>query len=176
MDFDFTEDQQSLREAVLRWVEKDYSFARRRSIVADGGFSREAWDGLVGLGLLGLAVPEAHGGMGFGPVDAMVVMEELGRGIVMEPFAQAGLIAPAVLSHAPDAVQAAWLPKIAGGEALVVLAHQERANRYRLDQASTQEVNGRLTGAKSLVAAGDLADAFIVPGWLFIWSSKAQRV
>ena len=151
MDFDFTEDQQSLREAVLRWVEKDYSFARRRSIVADGGFSREAWDGLVGLGLLGLAVPEAHGGMGFGPVDAMVVMEELGRGIVMEPFAQAGLIAPAVLSHAPDAVQAAWLPKIAGGEALVVLA------------ASTQEVNGRLTGAKSLVAAGDLADAFIVP-------------
>jgi alkylation response protein AidB-like acyl-CoA dehydrogenase len=163
MDFDFTEDQQSLREAVLRWVEKDYSFARRRSIVADGGFSREAWDGLVGLGLLGLAVPEAHGGMGFGPVDAMVVMEELGRGIVMEPFAQAGLITPAVLSHAPAAVQAAWLPKIAGGEALVVLAHQERANRYRLDQASTQAVNGRLTGAKSLVAAGDLADAFIVP-------------
>ena len=91
MDFDFTEDQESLRDAVRRWVDKDYTFARRQTIVRAGGFSREAWDGLAGLGLMGLAVPEAHGGMGFGAADAMVVMEELGRGIVMEPFAQAAL-------------------------------------------------------------------------------------
>jgi len=89
MDFDFSEDQESLREAVRRWVEKDYTFERRQAIVRSGGFSREAWDGLLGLGLGGLLVPEEHGGLGFGAVDAMVVMEELGRGLVMEPYAQA---------------------------------------------------------------------------------------
>ncbi len=163
MDFDFTEDQDSLRDAVARWVAKDYDFAQRQDIVRAGGFSRPAWDGLVGLGLLGLAVPEAHGGLGFGAVDAMVVMEELGRGIVMEPFAQAGLIAPAVLKHAPEAVQAQWLPRIAAGEALIVLAQQERAARYSLSQVSTTATDGKLSGTKSLVAAADQADAFIVP-------------
>jgi alkylation response protein AidB-like acyl-CoA dehydrogenase len=162
MDFDFTDDQESLRDAVRRWVDKDYTFARRQTIVRAGGFSREAWDGLTGLGLMGLAVPEAHGGLGFGAADAMVVMEELGRGIVMEPFAQAALIAPAVLQHAPAEVQADWLPRIAGAEALVVLAYQERASRYRLNQVSTHVAGGKLTGAKSLVAVGDMADAFIV--------------
>ena len=163
MDFDFTEDQESLRDAVRRWVDKDYDFARRHAIVKAGGFSKEAWDGIVGLGLTGLLIPEAHGGLGFGPVDAMVVMEELGRGIVMEPFAQAGLIAPTVLAQAPEAVQAEWLPKIAGGEALLVLAHQERGARYDLSKVTTQAKSGKLTGSKSLVAAGDQADAFIVP-------------
>jgi len=164
MDFDFNDDQASLRDAVRRWVDKDYDFARRHAIVKSGGFSREAWDGLVGLGLTGLAVAEAHGGLGFGAVEAMVVMEELGRGIVMEPYAQAGLIAPSVLRHADAAVQSQWLPRIAGGEALIVLAQQERGARYRVDQSQTQaDGDHRLSGAKSLVPAGDQADAFIVP-------------
>ncbi|MDC6168248.1 acyl-CoA dehydrogenase family protein [Paucibacter sp. XJ19-41] len=163
MDFDFNEDQESLRDAVRRWVDKDYDFARRHASVKAGGFSRQAWEGLVGLGLTALAVPEAQGGMGFGPVEAMVVMEELGRGIVMEPYAQAALIAPAVLAHAPAELQAAWLPKIAGGEALIVMAHQERGARYRFDQPSTRADGLLLSGAKSLVPAGDQADAFIVP-------------
>lgn len=163
MDFDFTEDQESLRDAVRRWVDKDYDFERRRAIVKAGGFSREAWDGLVGLGLSALVVPEAHGGLGLGAVDAMVVMEELGRGIVMEPFAQAALVAPAVLAQAPEAVQTQWLPRIAGGEALVVLAHQERGARYQLDKVATVADGASLSGSKSLVAAGDTADAFIVP-------------
>jgi len=163
MDFDFTEDQESLRDAVRRWVDKDYGFEYRHAIVKAGGFSREAWDGLASLGLMGLAVPEAHGGLGFGAVDAMVVMEELGRGIVLEPYAQVALIAPALLQAAPALVQADWLPRIAGGQALVVLAHQERGSRYRLDQPTTTAAGNTLTGAKSLVPAGDQADAFIVP-------------
>jgi alkylation response protein AidB-like acyl-CoA dehydrogenase len=163
MDFDFTEDQQALRDAVARFVEKDYGFERRSQIERAGGFDRAAWDGLAGLGLTALAVPEAHGGLGFGAVEAMVVMEELGRGLVLEPVAQGALIAPAVLRHAPDELQAAWLPRIAGGEALVVLAHQEARSRYRLNQVATRAVDGKLTGVKSLVPAGDIADAFIVP-------------
>jgi len=163
MDFDFTEDQQALRDAVQRFVDKDYAFERRVQIERAGGFDRATWDGLAGLGLTALAVPEAHGGLGFGAVEAMVVMEELGRGLVLEPIVQGALIAPAVLSHAPDELQAAWLPRIAGGEALVVLAHQEAKSRYRLNRVTTRAVDGRLTGVKSLVPAGDVADAFIVP-------------
>ncbi|NCT85210.1 MAG: acyl-CoA dehydrogenase [Comamonadaceae bacterium] len=166
MDFDFTEDQQALRDAVRRFVDKDYGFERRTQIARAGGFDRAAWEGLAGLGLTALAVPEAHGGLGQGAVEAMVVMEELGRGLVLEPVAQGALIAPAVLRHAPDDVQADWLPRIAGGEALVVLAHQEARSRYHLNRVATRAVDGRLTGVKSLVPAGDMADAFIVPARL----------
>ena len=83
MDFDFSEDQQQLREAVRRWVEKAYTFERRRSIVAAGGFERAAWSELAELGLTALTVPEQHGGLGYGAIDAMVVMEELGRCMVL---------------------------------------------------------------------------------------------
>ncbi len=176
MDFDFTEDQESLREAVRRWVGKDYTFSQRQNIVRAGGFSADAWGGLAGLGLLGLAVPEAHGGMGLGATDAMVVMEELGRGLVMEPFAQAGLIAPAVLMHAPEALQSQWLPKIAGGEALIVLAQQERAARYDLSHVATQVEGGQLNGSKSLVAAADQASAFIVPARVSGTVNDAQGI
>ena len=105
-----------------------------------------------------------------GPVAGMVVMEELGRGIVLEPFAQT-LIAGAVLcGYAPAEVKDSWLPRIAGGQAIVVLAYQERKARYRLnvcDAAATKTGDGwTLTGAKSLVAAGDEADAYLVPAKL----------
>jgi alkylation response protein AidB-like acyl-CoA dehydrogenase len=167
MDFDFTDDQEQLRDAVRKWVDKGYDFERRRGIAKAGGFSREAYGQLAELGLTGLYIPEENGGLGMGPVEAMVVMEELGRGIVLEPFAQT-LIAGGLLSgYAPDAVKAAWLPKIASGEALVVLASQERAARYRLDvcaaKAAPAGMGWSLTATKNMVAAGDQADAFIVP-------------
>jgi alkylation response protein AidB-like acyl-CoA dehydrogenase len=167
MDFDFTDDQNSLRDAVAKWVEKGFSFERRHGIAKAGGQTREVWRELADLGLAGLAIDEAHGGMGFGPIEAMVVMEELGRGLVNAPYAAAALVAPSILANAPAALQAQWLPRMASGDALVVLAHQERPARYRLDQVATRasEHNGgwKVDGAKSLVPAGDEADAFIVP-------------
>lgn len=167
MDFEFTDDQNSLRDAVARWVEKGFSFERRHAIAKAGGATREVYAELAGLGLTGLAVPEAHGGMGFGAVEAMVVMEELGRGLVNAPYADAALVAPALLAAAPAEVQAAWLPKIADASALVVPALAERGARYRLDQVATKATQGAqgwtLDGAKSVVAAGDEADAFVVP-------------
>ena len=167
MDFNFTDDQEQLRDAVRKWVGKGYDFERRKSITAAGGFSREAYAELAELGLTGLYVPEAHDGMGMGPTEGMVVMEELGRGMVLEPLGQT-LIAGAVLSgYATDAVKGAWLPKIASGESLVVLAHQERAGRYDLKKcdakAAQTEQKWALTATKSIVPSGDHADAFIVP-------------
>jgi alkylation response protein AidB-like acyl-CoA dehydrogenase len=170
MDFDFSDDQQQLRDAVAKWVEKGYAFERRQAIEAAGGFSRKAWDELAELGLGGLYIPEDEGGLGMGPVEGMVVMEELGRGIVLEPLAQS-LIAGAVLAgHADEDIRNNWLPRIAGGQAMVVLAWQERKARYRLDvcEAKAAETGGgwSLSGTKSLVPAGDEADAFIVPAKL----------
>ena len=138
MDFDFSDDQEMLRDTVRKWVEKSYDFERRRGIVKAGGFSREAWQGLADLGLLGLAVPEAQGGMGFGAVDATVVMEELGRGLVLEPFAAVSLVATSLLSAGRAPSAALWLEGIAHGRELVVLAQEERHSRYRLGHALTR--------------------------------------
>ena len=170
MDFDFSDDQDQLRDAVRKWVDKAYTFERRRSIAKDGGCSADAYQELAELGLCGLYVPEEFGGLGMGPVEGMVVMEELGRGIVLEPLAQA-LIAGAVLGHyAPQSLAGQWAGVIASGERRVCLAYQERASRYRLDRCSTQ-ASGKdgawtLTGAKSLVVAGDKADAYLVSAML----------
>ena len=177
MNFDFTEDQEQLRDAVRKWVDKAYTFERRQTIEKSGGFSQDACNEIAELGLGGLYISEADGGLGMGPVEGMVVMEELGRGIVLEPFAQT-LICSGVLSgYAPAELKAAWLPKIASGEALVVLAYQERAARYKLDvcvakaekMASKTAVAGVLyvlNAIKSIVSIGDKAQAFLVPAML----------
>jgi alkylation response protein AidB-like acyl-CoA dehydrogenase len=166
MDFDFSDDQEHLRDAVRKWVDKGYSFERRRAAEKAGGFDRAAYTELAELGLTGLYVPEIEGGMGMGPVEGMVVMEELGRGMVLEPLAQS-LIAGAVIAGYGDAAtKAAWLPANASGEKLVVLAYQERAARYQLDicdAKATQAPGGYVLNAtKTVVTAGDQADAYIV--------------
>ena len=167
MDFDFSDDQVQLGDAVRKWVDKGYTFERRRAIEQAGGFDRAAFTEIAELGLTGLYVPEDDGGLGMGPVEGMVVMEELGRGIVLEPLAQS-LIAGAVIAGYGDAAtKTAWLPGIASGEKLVVLAYQERGARYKLDVCeakATQAPGGYVVNAtKSIVPVGDHADAFIVP-------------
>ncbi len=186
MDFDFSDDQQALRDAVAKWVEKSYDFERRRKIVEGGGFDRAVYNELAELGLAGIYVSEEHGGLGMGPVEAMVVLEELGRGIVTEPLAQAFVASALIQAHGSDQVKAAWLPKIASGEALVVLAQQERKARYRLDVCEAKAVKTSsgyaLTALKNIVPAGDQADAFVVPAMLdgklalFVVERAAQGV
>lgn len=167
MDFDFSDDQEQLRDAVRKWVDKGYTFERRRATEKAGGFDRAAFKEIAELGLCGLYVPEADGGLGMGPVEGMVVMEELGRGIVLEPLAQSLISGAVMAGYADAATKAAWLPNIASGEALVVLAYQERAARYKLDMCeakATQAPGGYVLNAtKSIVPVGDQADAFLVP-------------
>ena len=170
MNFDFNDDQEQLRDATRRWVDKAYTFERRRAITGateSAGFSREAYGEMAGLGLTGLYVPDSHDGMGLGPVDAMVVMEELGRGIVLEPLAQSLIAGGLLAGYAPESVKAEWLPKIASGDALVVLAWQERASRYNFTKCEAKAVldleKYALTATKSIVSAGDQADVFLVP-------------
>jgi alkylation response protein AidB-like acyl-CoA dehydrogenase len=173
MNFDFTDDQEQLRDAVRKWVDKAYTFEHRRSIEKSGGFSKEIYAELAGLGLTGLYISEEDGGLGMGPVEGMVVMEELGRGIVLEPFAQTLMASGLLSGYAPATVKADWLPKIAAGEALVVLAYQERAARYNLNVCAAKAIKTNaagdkyaLTAIKSIVPVGDMADAFLVPAML----------
>lgn len=167
MDFDFTDDQQALRQAVQRWAERAFPFSRRHAIARAGGATRSVHDELAELGLLALRVPQAHGGLGLGEVDAMVVAEELGRALVNAPYAHAGVMAPLLLQSAPADQQAAWLPSLADGSALVVPALHERAARHRLERvATTARREGcawLIDGVKCVVPAGDEADALIVP-------------
>jgi len=166
MDFNFTDEQEQLRDAVRRWVDKGYPFERRHATEKAGGFDRAAWAEMAELGLCGLYVPEAHGGMGMGPVEGMVVLEELGRGMVLEPLGQALVSSAVIGGYADAATQAQWLPAIAQGETIVTLAYQERGARYRLDvcEAKATQVPGGyvLSGSKSVVPLGDSADAFLV--------------
>ena len=186
MDFDFSDDQQQLREAVAKWVEKSYDFERRRQIVQAGGFDRDVYNELAGLGLTGIHIGEEHGGLGMGAVEAMVALEQLGRGIALEPLAQAFVTSAVIGAYGGNEVKSVWLPKIASGQALVVLAQQERKARYRLDVCEAQATQAgsgyAVTGLKNIVPAGDKADAFIVPAMLggklalFLIERSAQGV
>ena len=183
MDFDFSDEQEQLRDAVRKWVDKGYGFERRRAIVAAGGYDAAAYGELAELGLSGLCIDAQYGGLGLGPVEAMVVLEELGRGMVLEPLAALWLAAQAIERAGQDtALQRAWLPRLASGQALLVLAHVERGARYRLDTCRTQarQEGGQwiVSGHKSLVPIGDRADAFIVPAMagqtLGLWLIERQ--
>src|SRR3982751_2798747 len=166
MDFDFSDDQEMLRDTVRRWVERGYDFERRRGIVKAGGFARDAWREIADLGILGLQVPEAQGGLGLGPVDAMVVLEEMGRGLVLEPYAAVALVATSLLKAGHEGAGAPRLQHIAEGKEIVVLAHEERHSRYRLAHVDTRAHGSghawRLSGTKIAVPAGAVANAFIV--------------
>lgn len=166
MNFEFSDDEQQLSEAVQRWVERGYGFERRTAIAKAGGFSAEAWGEIAELGLLGLGTSEDDGGMAMGPVAPMLALEALGRALVLEPVAAVALVAASVLAQASADARASWAPRVASGEARVVLAYQERTSRYKLERVAVKAAkNGdawTLTGAKSLVPIGDAADAFIV--------------
>ncbi len=170
MDFEFTEDHESLRDAVRRFIDKVYTFEHRKAIVAQGGFDRSAYASLAELGLTGLCISDTHGGMGMGPVECMVVMEELGRGIALEPLAQTLMCSVLLENFAPDSLKQAWLPAIASGEKIVVLASQERKARYdiiKCDAKATLALTEyTLSATKNIVSIGDHADAFIVPAML----------
>jgi alkylation response protein AidB-like acyl-CoA dehydrogenase len=167
MDFDFTQDQEQLRDAVRKYVNKAYTFERRRSIVAAGGFDRSAYTELAELGLTGLCIGNAYDGLDMGPVECTVVQEELGRGLVLEPLMQTYMCSPVIENFAAQAFKKQCLPKIAAGELIVVLAHQERIARYRLEVCEAQAVkvsdSYAVSGTKNLVPAGDQADAYLVP-------------
>src|SRR3981081_1573795 len=87
MEFDYSEEQLALQDTLQRFIARDYDFDKRRTFLrSDLGFSADAWTQYAELGLLSLPLPEEFGGLGGNAVDVMVVMEQFGRGLLMEPY------------------------------------------------------------------------------------------
>ena len=168
MDFDLSEEQRLLQESLGRLLKDRYGFEQRKTHAkAADGWSRELWAAYAELGLLGLPFDERYGGFGGGPVDTMIVMEEFGRALTLEPFFATVILGGGFLRHAgSDAQKAAVLPKIAAGQMTLAFAHTERQARYDLADVSTtakRDGNGWvLDGAKSVIMHGDSADRLIV--------------
>ena len=169
MDFDLTEEQSLLKDSVDRLIADRYrDFERRTGYAKEpGGWSRSVWKEYVDLGLTLLPFEESMGGIGGGPLETMIVMEAVGRGLTLEPFFSTMVLGAAALrlGGTPEQ-QGTVIPKIAAGEAILALAQGERQARYDLfDVATTaREAEGGfvLDGHKSMVVHGDSADMLIV--------------
>ncbi|OCS45742.1 acyl-CoA dehydrogenase family protein [Ralstonia pickettii] len=164
MDFSFTDEQKQLADAVRRFIDKDYGFeARKKVVYSPEGVSQAHWDALAELGLTALPVPEAQGGFDGRAMDLLVVMQELGRGLVVEPY-QATVLGAQALKLAGG--QDALLEEVAGGALKLAIAFSERQSRYELFNVTTraaQQGSGwTLTGEKAVVVHGAQADKLIV--------------
>ncbi|MEP7275679.1 MAG: acyl-CoA dehydrogenase [Betaproteobacteria bacterium] len=168
MNFDRTEEQQLLAASIARFVERDYSFDKRRAILASPeGLSREVWETLAHMGLLGLSLPADHGGFDGGALDAMALMEAIGGALVVEPWlATVALAARLVARHGSDDQKRRLLPAVTAGRVLLAFAHAEDDARHALAHVATraEERGGDyvLSGTKRAVANAAAADTLVV--------------
>jgi alkylation response protein AidB-like acyl-CoA dehydrogenase len=168
MNFNFTEEQRLLADAADRFVRERYTFEARKGISKSAdGWSREIWRELADLGITALNVPEAHGGIGGGPVETLLVVSAIGRGLLLEPVWPVAVLTPALLaSLGCERTAGELLPSIATGESIVVVAHQEPASRGEVGFVATQARkdgdNYVLNGTKSVVLHAASANELLV--------------
>ncbi|HPV23116.1 MAG TPA: acyl-CoA dehydrogenase family protein [Casimicrobium sp.] len=168
MDFSLSEEQTALKDTLAKFIERDYSFDDRWKVIrTPEGWSRAHWNQLAEIGLMALPVAEADGGLGGGGVDTMVVMEQIGRGLVLEPYLGCVVVPAALIkAAATDAQRAALCEGLASGETLYAFAHTEPGQRYErasVSLAATASGAGyTLHGKKISVLGGDCADTLIV--------------
>jgi alkylation response protein AidB-like acyl-CoA dehydrogenase len=169
MDFSVTDEQGMLADSVARFIDNDYDFETRQKIAAgDAAFSREMWQSFADLGWTAVPFDEADGGLGGGPVELMLMMEQFGRGLVVEPFLPTVVLAGGVLRRAANATQKGqWLAPLIGGELQAALAFAEPQSRFDLADilttATPKDSRYLLNGRKSFVLNGGEADLLIVP-------------
>jgi len=164
MDFNFKEEQLQLADALKRWIARDYDVDQGRAIAASGaGTSDAAWRQMAELGLLALPVPEAQGGFDGGASDMFLVMQELGRGLVVEPYF-ATVLGAEFLKRGGG--HPGLLEQVAAGSLKLACALGERQSRHELaDIATRAEPDGggwRLSGEKKVVIHGAQAGVIVV--------------
>ena len=168
MNFSLTEEQTALKDSIGKFLARDYTFDDRWKIIKSReGWSRAHWNQLAEIGLMALPVAEADGGLGGGGVDAMVVMEQIGKGLVLEPYLGCVVLPAALIKAAAAQAQRANLCEgLASGETLYAFAHTEPGQRYeRASVALVAIPKGEgyeLNGKKISVLGGDCADVLIV--------------
>jgi len=177
MDFAFTPEQDMLRDTVARLIREQYDFDTRRKVAkAEPGWRPQMWAQFAELGLLGASFPEADGGFGGGPIEAMIISEEFGKGLVIEPYLQTVVIGGGFLRHGGTAAQKEEnLADLIGGERRYAFAYSEPKSRFDLnDVATTAKKDGKgfvLNGQKAVVLGAPFATHLIVTAR----TSGAQR-
>jgi alkylation response protein AidB-like acyl-CoA dehydrogenase len=168
MDFNYSEEQQMLRDSVAKFVANDYDFDTRRKIIkGDNGFSRDNWKLFAELGWLMMPFKEADSGLGGSAVDIIAVMEELGKGIVIEPFLATAIMGGGIVAEAGNAQQKEEiLAQVMSGDLQLALAYAEEQSRYNLADVNTKAKKSggayTINGKKIAVLNGNKAEKIIV--------------
>jgi pimeloyl-CoA dehydrogenase small subunit len=168
MDFDLSEEQRLLKESVDGLLGDAYDFDSRKKYMKEkGGWSRAIWSKFAEQGLLGLPFSEGDGGFGAGAVETMIVMEALGRALVIEPYLATVVIAGGLLRHGGSAAQkSAEIAAIIDGSKTFGFAQLEKNSRYDLfDVATSAKKKGDgwvIDGEKFVVLNGEGADTLVV--------------
>ncbi|WP_245473490.1 acyl-CoA dehydrogenase family protein [Bradyrhizobium zhanjiangense] len=168
MDIQFTEEQDMLRSSVQRLLRDQYDFDTRRKIVAsEQGFSRKQWEAFAELGLLAAPFSEDAGGFGGGSLSTMIIMQEFGRHLVVEPFVETVVLAGGLIEQAGTSEQKqGFIPGIIDGSKIWALAWTEKASRFDFANVATRaRCEGSdyvLSGQKTMVIAAPWADHLIV--------------
>ena len=182
MDLTPSDEQRLLRESADRFVNETYTADHRRRVAGDPlGFSPAIWKQFAELGWLALPIAEAHGGLGGGAVEAGILMEAFGRGLVSEPYLSTVVIGASLISECgTDAQKQALLPDIADGSLHLAFAHSERQARFDLADVRTaakKTPDGwRLDGSKTAVLDGNAAGQIIVSARVDDGSGKPGKL
>lgn len=169
MDFSLNEFQSMLADSVEKFVANEYDFESRQAYAAsDNGYSSEVWQTFCELGWTAIPFAENDGGLDGGPLETMLLMQQFGRGLIVEPYLANVVLAGGVLRRLADDVQKKqWLQPMIGGELQAALAFAEPQSRYAIDDIQTQAtLDGDawiLNGKKSVVLNGGSADVLIIP-------------
>ena len=164
MDLDLTAEQKLLADTVDDLLEKRYDANARLALLkSEQGWSRELWRQYAELGLLGLTFDEKYGGAGMGFAELAVVMESFGRALILEPFLASVVLGGSLVAAAgSDEQKAELLPAVAAGDTVLAFAYTEAGSRWSLTDIEATVSNGRLSGRKIAVLAGDCADQIVV--------------
>ena len=169
MDLELNEIQAMLADSIEKFVVNDYDFETRQKYASsEPGYSKDVWQTFAELGWTAVPFSEDDGGFDGGPVEMMVVMERLGRGLVVEPYLANVVLAGGVLRRAAsDAQRADWLQSMIAGELQTTVAFVERQARYEVNDVRTTATKDGdswvLNGAKGYVLNGDTAELLIIP-------------
>jgi alkylation response protein AidB-like acyl-CoA dehydrogenase len=169
MDISFTHEHDELRQTVRRFLENESNEQTVRKLMeTERGYDAKTWDRLASeLSLVGLIVPEKHGGAGLGAVELAIVMEEMGRVLFCGPYLSTAVLgAGALLYAADDATKAKLLPAIASGKSIATVAFVEEHGRWDVDsiamRATRDGSKWKLSGVKDFVIDGAIADIVLV--------------
>ncbi|HSV02723.1 MAG TPA: acyl-CoA dehydrogenase family protein [Phenylobacterium sp.] len=168
MDFSFTDEQSMLRDTVASYLADTYGFDQRRNVVSkEPGWNPKVWQAFAEeLGILGAPFPEDLGGLGGGPVENMIVMEEFGKALVVEPYLGTVVIGGGFLKHSGHPNAPELIGRIIAGEAVFAFAYAEPQGRYNLaDLTTTAKKDGGgyvLNGHKAVVVGAPWATHLIV--------------